>query len=348
MSKFLCMILLVLMIADIFGCELKDKPKSPARNDDPLPSWNEGSVKRRIIAFVREVTTSGSAGFVPVADRIATFDNDGTLWSEQPVYFQLFFALDQVKAMSGKHPEWKTTQPFKAVLENNMDDLVEQGEKGLLELVAATHAGSTKEKFDSTVTAWISSAKHPGKQKLYKELVFQPMLELIKYLQVNEFKVFIVSGGGIDFIRSWAEEVYGIPREQIVGSYIKSEFHYNSGAPAIMKLPELDFYDDREGKPLAIDKFIGRKPVFAAGNSDGDLQMLYWAASNKLKNFELYIHHTDPDREWAYDRKSPVGALDKGIDEAKRLGWAIADMKNDWRIVFPFESESGSLVDLSQ
>lgn len=306
-------------------------------NDNPLPSWNDGAVKKSIIDYVTDVTKEGSSDFIPVKDRIATFDNDGTLWSEQPVYFQLFYALDQVRAMAPEHPDWKNKQPFKAVLDNNMGELMKQGEKGLLQIVAASHAGMTTDHFDSTVKQWIDTAKNPVKQKLYKDLVFQPMLELVKYLQANRFKVFIVSGGGIEFMRAWAEDVYGIPKDQIIGSSIKAKFNYNNGNPTITKLPELDFNDDKEGKPVAIQKYIGRKPVFAAGNSDGDLQMLQWAASNKYKNFELYVHHTDSAREWAYDRQSHIGTFDKGLDEAKAKGWALADMKNDWKVIYPFE-----------
>ncbi|WP_433834179.1 HAD family hydrolase [Flavobacterium anhuiense] len=322
----------------------KEAPKeeSPAKeteqtvsNGDPLPSWNDVQVKKDIIAYVKEVTTTGGPNFIPAADRIATFDNDGTLWSEQPFYFQLFFALDQVKALAPKHPEWKTKQPFKAVLENNMEELMKQGKPGLLQIVAVSHAGMTTDAFEADVKKWISEAQHPSKKKLYKNLIYQPMLELVKYLQANQFKVFIVSGGGIDFMRAWAEDVYGIPKENIVGSTLKAKYDYNNGAPSITKLPALDFNDDKDGKPVAIEKYIGKKPVFAAGNSDGDLQMLEWAASNKYKNFELYVHHTDSVREWAYDRKSHIGTLDKGLDEGKAKNWSFVDMKNDWKVIFP-------------
>ncbi|NCD69645.1 haloacid dehalogenase-like hydrolase [Mucilaginibacter sp. R11] len=285
--------------------------------------------------YVKAATDTGSETFIPIADRVATFDNDGTLWSEQPLYFQFFYAVDQIKAMAPKHPEWKTTQPYKALLENNMPELMKQGEKALLQIVATTHSGMTTDEFDTSVRQWIDTAKHPVKKKLYKDLVYQPMLELVKYLQANNFKVFIVSGGGIDFMRAWAEDVYGIPKDQIIGSSIKSKFDYNNGNPVIVKLPELEFNDDKDGKPVGIQRFIGRKPVFAAGNSDGDLQMLQWTASNKLKNFELYVHHTDSVREWAYDRKSHIGTLDKGLDEAIAKKWAIADMKNDWKVIYP-------------
>lgn len=304
---------------------------------DPLPSWNEGDIKKAIITYVADVTNTQSASFIPVADRIATFDNDGTLWSEQPAYFQLFYALDQIKAMAADHRDWKKKQPYKSVLDNNMGELMKQGEKGLLQIVATTHAGMTSSHFDSVIKQWIDTAIHPVKKKRYSELVFQPMLELVKYLQANDFKVFIVSGGGIDFMRAWAEGVYGIPKDQVIGSSIKSKFSYNNGDPFITKIPELEFNDDKEGKPVAIQKYIGRKPVFAAGNSDGDLQMLQWTASNKLKNLELYVHHTDSTREWAYDRKSHIGTFDKGLDEALAKKWLVADMAKDWRVIYPFE-----------
>jgi len=320
------------------GAKSSDTNKT-ADSEDPLPSWNEGAVKSSIVDYVTTVTKEGSPDFIPVSDRIATFDNDGTLWSEQPLYFQLFYILDQVKAMSAHHPDWKTKQPFKAVLDNNMGELMKQGEKGLLQIIAASHAGMTSDHFDSTVSQWIDTAKNPVKQKLYKELVFQPMIELVKYLQANQFKVFIVSGGGIEFMRAWAEGVYGIPKDQIIGSSLKARFDYNNGNPRIVKLAELDFNDDKEGKPVAIQRYIGRKPVFAAGNSDGDLQMLQWTASNTLKNFELYVHHTDSTREWAYDRQSHIGTFNKGFDEAIARKWAIADMQKDWKVIYPFEKQ---------
>lgn len=340
--KYLCIFSFIIYCSTACTSNTDNKTASTGSDSssataDPLPSWNDGAIKKSIIDYVTDVTKQGSSGFIPVQDRIATFDNDGTLWSEQPVYFQLFFALDQVKAMAPQHPEWKNKQPFKAVLDNNMSELMKQGEKGLLQVVAVTHAGMSSEHFDSAVRQWIDTAKHPTKQKLYKELVFQPMIELVKYLQANNFKVFIVSGGGIEFMRAWAEDVYGIPKDQIIGSSIKAKYDYNNGNPRIIKLPELDFNDDKEGKPVAIQKYIGRKPVFAAGNSDGDLQMLQWTASNTLKNFEVYVHHTDSTREWAYDRQSHIGTLDKGLDEAMAKKWAVADMKNDWKVIYPFE-----------
>lgn len=339
-------IIFLLPVLLMFACNNKQKEtpnESPATEEststaNPLPSWNEGDVKKSITDYVTDVTTEGGVNFIKVADRIATFDNDGTLWSEQPHYFQLFYALDQVRAMAPQHPEWKKQQPFKAVLDNDMEALMKQGEKGLLQIVAASHAGMTTEQFETTIKEWIDTARHPIKQKLYIELIYQPMLELVKYLQDNQFKVFIVSGGGVDFMRSWAEDVYGIPKDQIIGSSIKARFDYNNGNPVITKLPEVDFIDDKEGKPVGIEKNIGRKPVFAAGNSDGDLQMLQWTASNKLKNFELYVHHTDSIREWAYDRTSHIGTFDKGLDEAIARKWTLADMKRDWKVIYPFDN----------
>lgn len=306
-----------------------------AVNSELLPSWNDVESKNAIITYVSDVTSPESKNFIPVADRIATFDNDGNLWAEQPAYFQLFFAIDRVKAMAVDHPEWKATQPFQAVLEDDMKALMEQGEHGLLKLVMATHAGNTTEEFDKDVKNWIATAKHPTKNVGYDQLVYQPMLELLTYLQDNNFKTYVVSGGGVDFMRAFVSEIYGIPSEQIIGSRIKTEFDYNDGNPQIKRLPELDFIDDKEGKPLNIQKIIGKKPVFASGNSDGDLQMLQWTASNTQKSFMLYLHHTDEIREWAYDRDSHIGKLDKGLDEAIEKGWTVIDMKKDWKVIFP-------------
>jgi haloacid dehalogenase-like hydrolase len=306
---------------------------------DPLPSWNEGKTKSDILNYVQDVTNTKSENFIPIADRIATFDNDGNLWSEQPAYFQLFFAIDRITAMSADHPEWKDEQPFKAVLEGDMQELARQGEHGILKLVMASHAGNTTGEFETIVKEWLATAKHPRFNRHYTELVYQPMLELLDYLRVNDFKTFIVSGGGIEFMRPWVEGVYGIPRDQVIGSSIKTEFVYNNGRPVINRLAEIDFIDDKEGKPVGINRFIGRKPVFASGNSDGDLQMLQYAASNSFKSFMLYVHHTDADREWAYDRDSHIGRLDKGLDEAEKHGWTVIDMKRDWKVIYPFELE---------
>lgn len=306
-------------------------------NSDPLPSWNDVNSKKEIIAFVNTVIDSDNPNFIPIGDRIATFDNDGNLWSEQPAYFQLFFAIDRVKEMAVDHPEWKKQQPFKAVLENDMAELKKHGEHGLFELVMATHAGKTIEEFDADVKEWIKTAKHPTKNVSYDKLVYQPMLELLQYLHENDFKTYVVSGGGVDFMRAFVCPIYNIPSEQIIGSRIKTKFEYNNGDVKIVHLPENDFINDKEGKPLNIQKIIGKKPVFSSGNSDGDLAMMQYAASNKYNSFMLYLHHTDSEREWAYDRKSHVGRLDKGLDEANEKGWTVIDMAKDWELIYPFE-----------
>ena len=332
----------VFLLLFVAGCSTTiDKNAGELSNEtNPLPSWNDGNTKSSIIDFVEAVTNENSEYFIPVADRIATFDNDGTLWSEQPAYFQLFFAIDRIKELAPHHPEWKNKQPFKAVLENDMKELSKHGEHGILEIVMASHAGNTTEEFKAIVKEWLATAKHPRFNRPYTDLVYQPMLELLDYLRDNDFKVYIVSGGGIEFMRPWVEEVYGIPRDQVVGSSIKTEFVNEDGNPIINRLAEIDFIDDKDGKPLGINKFIGRKPVFASGNSDGDLQMLQWTASGEGKRFMLYVHHTDSIREWAYDRESHIGRLDKGLDEAKEKGWAVIDMKNDWKVIYPFENQS--------
>lgn len=306
---------------------------------DPLPSWNEGKTKAAIIDYIKDVTNKESANFIPEIDRIATFDNDGNLWSEQPAYFQLFFAMDRVKELAKDHPEWQNKQPFKAVLENDMKTLIASGEKRIMELIMATHAGITTDEFELLVKNWLETAQHPRFNKPYNQLIYQPMLELLDYLRTNDFKTFIVSGGGIEFMRPWVEEAYGIPKDQVVGSSIATEYDYNNGAPVIRRLSKIDFIDDKAGKPVGINKFIGRKPVFASGNSDGDLQMMQWTDSNPYKSFQLYLHHTDADREWAYDRESHIGQFNKGLDEALEKGWTIIDMKNDWKTIYPFQKE---------
>ncbi len=337
--------LVIIFFSLIFiSCETKTKEsqqkESPKQEvKDPLPSWNKVASKKNIIAYVNEVTNSKNENFIPIKDRIATFDNDGNLWAEQPAYFQLFFAIDRVKAMASDHPEWKNDQPFKAVLENDMEELKKQGEHGLAQLIMATHSGNTTEEFKKDVQDWIATAKHPTKNVGYDKMVYQPMLELLQYLRANDFKTYIVSGGGVDFMRAFVMEIYGIPEEQIIGSRIKTEFDYNNGNPVIKRVPALDFIDDKEGKPLNIQKIIGKKPVFSSGNSDGDLQMMQWAASNKHKSLMLYLHHTDDEREWAYDRDSHIGRLDKGLDQAQKDGWTVIDMKKDWKVIYPFELE---------
>ena len=302
---------------------------------DVLPSWNEGASRAAIVGFVGRVTKEGSADYLAPEDRIAVFDNDGTLWSEKPAYFQLLFAIDRVKALAPQHPEWKEKQPFKAVLENDMEALAASGEKGLVELVMATHAGITTTKLGSVVQDWAATAEHPRFERPYTELVFQPMLELLAYLRDNGFKTFIVSGGGIEFMRPWVQQVYGIPPEQVVGSSIKVEYEMRDEGPVLVRLPEIDFIDDKAGKPVGIHQFIGRRPVFAAGNSDGDLQMLQWTTGGEGPSFGLIVRHTDAEREWAYDRDSHVGRLDKALDEAAARGWTVVDMKADWRQVYP-------------
>ena len=303
---------------------------------DPLPSWNEGPAKQAIVEFVRGVANKSSPQYVPPQQRIATFDNDGTLWAEQPVYFQGFFTIDRVKALAPQHPEWKERQPFKAVLENDMKAFAATGEKGLAEVIMTTHAGMPTGEFEKIVKDWLVTAKHPRFNRPFTNLVYKPMLELLVYLRENGFKTYIVSGGGVEFMRPWTEKVYGIPPEHVVGSSIKMKFEMKDGKPVLTRLPEIDFIDDGPGKPVGIQKFIGRRPIAAFGNSDGDHQMLQWTAAGKGPPFMLLVHHTDAEREWAYDRQSPIGQLDKALDEALRRGWTVVDMKKDWKKVFPF------------
>ena len=305
----------------------------------PLPSWNDTAPKKAIIAFVEKVTKEDSADFVPPAERIATFDNDGTLWAEQPMYFQLFFALHQVKILAPQHPEWKDKEPFASLLKGDVKAALAGGEKSILEIVMATHAGMTTEEFEKSVKDWIATAKHPTTGRPLTEMVYQPMLELLTYLRANGFKIFIVSGGGIEFMRPWTENVYGIPPEQVVGSSGKTKFEMRDGKPVLVKLPAIDFIDDKEGKPAGINSYIGRRPIAAFGNSDGDLQMLQWTAAGIGPRFCLYVHHTDAEREYAYDRESNIGQLDKGLDEAKAKGWTVVSMKDDWKRIFPVETE---------
>lgn len=302
---------------------------------EPLASWRDGAAKEAIVEFVQQVTKKEGPSYVAPSDRIAVFDNDGTLWSEQPLYFQLRFAIDRVKLLASEHPEWKTQQPFQAVLESDREALLKAGEKGLLELVMASHAGLTTEEFSQTVQQWLESSRHPRFERKYHELVYQPMLELLVYLRDNGFKTYIVSGGGIEFMRVFAEEVYGVPPEQVIGSSIKTRFELRDGTPVILRLPELEFIDDKEGKPVAINRFIGRRPIAAFGNSDGDLQMLQYTTGGSGARLGVIIHHTDGEREWAYDRDSHVGRLDKALEEAESNGWTVVDMKRDWRTVYP-------------
>jgi phosphoglycolate phosphatase-like HAD superfamily hydrolase len=310
---------------------------------DPLPSWNDGAPKKAILDFVAQVTTQGGADFVRPAERIATFDNDGTLWCEQPYYFQLAFAFDQVKTMAPRHPEWKHEQPFKAVLGGDKQALADAGQKGLLQIVAATHSGMTTDAFSKSVLDWLATARHPRFHRPYNSLVYQPMLELLAYLRANGFKTFIVSGGGVEFMRPWVDKAYSIPPEQVVGSSGVVKYLLGAdGKPELMKEAKIDFIDDGPGKPVGINRFIGRRPIFAFGNSDGDFQMLQWTTAGKGARFAGIVHHTDAAREYAYDRQSKFGKLDKALDAAAANGWIVVDMKQDWKEVFPPASATGS------
>lgn len=310
-----------------------------AQAPDPLASWNDGQAKQSIVEFVEKVTTEGSPDFVPPAERIAVFDNDGTLWAEQPIYFQLAFALDRVAALAPERPEWQGKEPFASLVKGDLKAALAGGEKAILEIVMATHADMTTEEFEQIVTEWIASARHPKTGKLYTQMVYQPMRELLDYLRANDFKTFIVSGGGVEFMRPWAEKVYGIPPERVVGSSIKTKFELRNGKPVLARLPELNFIDDKAGKPVGIHQHIGRRPIAAFGNSDGDLQMLQWTTAGKGARFALIVHHTDAEREWAYDRDSAVGRLDQALDQAREKGWTVVDMQNDWKTVFAFQKK---------
>lgn len=305
---------------------------------DPLPSWNNTATKKAIIEFVEKVTEKGSPDFVPPAERIATFDNDGTLWAEKPMYFQAIFIFDRIKQLAPQHPEWKNKEPFASVLKGDVKGALAGGERALLEMMMATHAGMTTEEFRKIATDWLTTAKHPKTGRFYTEMVYQPMLELLAYLRAKGFKTFIVSGGGIEFMRPWTESVYGIPPEQVIGSSIKTKYEVHDGKPVLARLPELNFIDDKSGKPVGINQHIGRHPIMACGNSDGDFEMLEWTTASKDLRFGLLVHHTDDKREWAYDRDSHVGKLDRGLVEGPRRGWTIVNMKDDWKVIFPFEN----------
>ncbi len=333
MKKASILITFSLIVSIFVGCSTDIE----SNQADPLSSWNNVESKASIITFVESVTDEKSSSFVPVTDRIAVFDNDGTLWSEQPAYFQLFFAIDRIKELAKDHPEWKDIQPYKAVLDDDMEALAALGSHALVKLILTTHSGTTTEEFFASVKEWIRTTKHPTKNVGFDKLVYQPMLELLEYLRENGFKTYIVSGGGVDFMRAIVTEVYGIPEEQIIGSTIKTEFKLNNGNPEIIRLSELDFIDDKEGKPINIHKIIGKKPIFCGGNSDGDLAMMQWTASNTEASFMLYVHHTDSIREWAYDKDSHIGRFDKGLDEANKKSWTVVDMKNDWEKIYPFD-----------
>ena len=303
---------------------------------DPLRSWNNTASKKAILDFVERVTKRGSPDFTPEDERIAAFDNDGTLWAEQPMYFQLLFALDRVKALAPQHPEWKEKEPFASLLRGDVKGVLAGGEPAIAEIVIATHTGMTAEEFTQIVNDWIASARHPVTGRPYTEMIYQPMLELVAYLRAKGFKTYIVSGGGIEFMRPWTERVYGIPPENVVGSSAKVKFECRDGKPALMRLPEINFINDGPGKPVGINEHIGRRPIAAFGNSDGDLQMLQWTKGGGGLRFALIVHHTDAEREWAYDRNSSIGRLDKALDEAQAKGWTVVDMKSDWKTIFPF------------
>jgi phosphoglycolate phosphatase-like HAD superfamily hydrolase len=330
--------LLAVITALTFSCNqpppVTESPKAETVAD-PLPSWNEGATKQAIIDFVKNSTDSTGKGFIPVADRIACFDNDGTLWTEMPMPFQLFFVFDQIKVLAPQHPEWKDQQPFKGVLEGDLKSALSGGEKALAELIMATHSGMTTDTFDKTVKDWMATATHPKTGKHYYEMVYQPMLELLNYLRANGYKTFIVSGGGIDFLRVWSEEVYGIPPYQVVGSSTRVKYDTSGTQPVLIKLPELNFFDDKLGKPVGIHQHIGKRPVFTAGNSDGDYGMLQYTSTGSGPHFGLIIHHTDSLREYAYDRLSRLARLSKGLDDAAKYHWEVVDMQTDWNKVYP-------------
>ena len=326
---------LAALLASSAGAMALAAPSASAQND-PLPSWNDRSAKQSLLNFVADVTREGSSEFVPAPQRIATFDNDGTLWCEQPMYVQLAFALDRVKTLAPANADWNSKQPFKAALDGDMKTLAASGERGLTELIMATHAGMTTEEFESIVKQWLSTARHPRFDRPYTELVYQPMIELLAYLRANGFKTFIVSGGGIEFMRPWSEQVYGVPPEQVVGSSIKTRFQMRHDIPVLFRLPEINFIDDGAGKPVGINEYIGRRPIAAFGNSDGDLEMLQWTTKTDGRRLGLLVHHTDAEREYAYDRNSAFGRLDEALDVAPINRWTVVDMKLDWKRIFAF------------
>jgi phosphoglycolate phosphatase-like HAD superfamily hydrolase len=312
------------------------------QSTDPLLSWNDGRAKRSIADFVAGATTLGSPGFIPTEERIAIFDNDGTLWAEQPIFFQALFALDRIRLLAPRHPEWKTKEPFASVLKGDAQSALAMGMQALVEMAMASHAGTTTDEFAAIVTDWLATARHPTTGKRYTDMVYQPMLELLAYLRANGFKTFIVSGGGIEFIRVFSERVYGVPPEQVIGTSIRTKFEVRDGKPVLVRLPEMDFFDDGDGKPVGIQMHIGRRPVAAFGNGDGDLQMLQWTDGGTGPRLCLFVHHTDAEREWAYDRKAAsFGRLDKGLDEAAAKGWTVVDMRKDWNMVFAAQHTNG-------
>ena len=331
-------LILLLCIAACRGAGTMPPPTTPVPAPvDHLPSWNDGPSKSALSGFVARVTRPGGPDFIPESARIAVFDNDGTLWAEQPIYFQIAFAIDRVKQLAPQHPEWKQKSPFKGILDGDMKAAIASGEKGLLEIVAATHAGTTTDEFAQIVSEWIRTAKHPTLGHPYNEVVYQPMLEVLAYLRSNGFKTYIVSGGGLEFMRPWVEQTYGIPPEQVIGSRAKVEYGVRDGRPELRRLAAIDHIDDGAGKPVGIHQVIGRRPVMAFGNSDGDFQMLEWTTSAPGPRFALIVHHTDAAREWAYDRESHIGRLARGLDEAPTRNWIVTDMAKEWKVIYPFQ-----------
>jgi phosphoglycolate phosphatase-like HAD superfamily hydrolase len=328
-SKFRFVVAGFVVIFAVFLCSVSYAAQ------DPLPSWNDGSAKTAILGFVAAVTEKGGKDYVEPAERITVFDHDGTLWVEYPMYTQILFAFERVKKLAPQHPEWKTTQPFKALLEGDMKTVGASGMKGIMEILMATHSGMTAEEFEREASNWLATAKHPKFKRLYSRCIYQPQLELLAYLRANGFKTFIVSGGGIQFMRPITEKVYGIPPEQVVGSSVVAEFQFKDGQPVLVRQPKIDFINDKAGKPVGIYQHIGRRPILAFGNSDSDMQMIEYTMAGEGRRLGLFVHHTDAEREYAYDRKSHVGTLDKALDQAAVNSWIIVDMKKDWEKVFP-------------
>lgn len=325
-------LLALALAAGLCGSPVHAAPATP----DPLPSWNAGPAKSAILGFVDEVTRTGGAAYVKPPERIAVFDNDGTLWAEQPVYFELAFALDEIRRLAPRHPEWKDQEPYRSVLAGDLKGVMAGGEKALLQIVASTHAGMTTDQFSAAAAAWLATARHPTRKVPYAGLVYQPQLELLAYLRAKGFKTFIVSGGGVEFMRVFTERAYGVPPEQVIGSTGIVTFQLGpDGRPQLLKAPKVEFIDDGPGKPVGINRAIGRRPIFAFGNSDGDRQMLEYTMAGGGLRFAGLVHHTDAAREWAYDRGSKIGALDKALDEAQARNWTVVDMQRDWKTVFP-------------
>jgi len=324
---------ILILLLDFLSGGCATQPTSEA--NDPLPSWNDGPSKRGIVEFVRDVTNAGSVHYVEPSERIAVFDNDGTLWAEKPIYFQFFFILDRIRAMAPDHPEWRTTQPFQAVLENDFETLRASDRDALAYMMGVAVSGTTTEEFEDAVDSWLATALHPVTDRPYTSMVYQPMLELVDYLEANDFVNFIVSGGGIGFMRPWSQAAYGIPPERVVGTSMELEYELVDGKPVIQRKPQLHFLNDKDGKPVSIERFIGQRPILAAGNSDGDYQMLEWTTAGAGRRLGLLVHHTDAKREWAYDRDSSSGQLNHGLDNAAANGWLLIDMASEWKLVFP-------------